>query len=85
MDGENHGIPYEQMDDFGGKTHHFWKHPHVTLFEIVHNLPMTPHHIWAGQTAHSDAVDHFQTSGSTEVRRQQPMRFVEKKLDTEDE
>ena len=29
MDGENHGKPYEQMDDLGGKTHYFRKHPHI--------------------------------------------------------
>ena len=27
MDGENHGKPYEQMDDLGGKPHYFRKHP----------------------------------------------------------
>jgi len=27
MDGENHGKPYEQMDDLGGKTTIFGKHP----------------------------------------------------------
>ena len=29
MDGENfmENQPYEQMDDFGGKYHYFWKHP----------------------------------------------------------
>ena len=27
MDGENHGKPYEQMDDLGRKTHYFRKHP----------------------------------------------------------
>ena len=26
MDGENHGKPYEQMDDLGGKPHYFRKH-----------------------------------------------------------
>ena len=26
MDGENHGKPYEQMDDLGG-NHYFRKHP----------------------------------------------------------
>ena len=29
MDGENNGNPYKQMDDLGGKTHHFRKHPDV--------------------------------------------------------
>ena len=28
MDGENHGKPYEQMDDLGGKHPYFWKHPY---------------------------------------------------------
>ena len=27
MDGENHGKPYFLMDDLGGKTHYFRKHP----------------------------------------------------------
>ena len=27
MDGENNGKPYEQMDDLGGNTPYFWKHP----------------------------------------------------------
>ena len=27
MDGENHGTPYEKMDDLGGKPTIFWKHP----------------------------------------------------------
>jgi len=27
MDGENNGKPYFLMDDLGGKTHYFWKHP----------------------------------------------------------
>ena len=27
MDGLFHGKPYEQMDDLGGKTPYFWKHP----------------------------------------------------------
>ena len=27
MDGENHGKPYCLMDDLGGKTHYFRKHP----------------------------------------------------------
>ena len=30
MDGENNGNPYEQMDDLGGKTHHFRKHLCIT-------------------------------------------------------
>ena len=30
MDGENHGRPYEQMDDLGGKIHpYFWRATHV--------------------------------------------------------
>ena len=29
MDGENNGKPYEQMDDFGGFSHYFWKHPYI--------------------------------------------------------
>ena len=28
------GNPYVQMDDLGGKTHHFWKHPHIPLFGV---------------------------------------------------
>ena len=31
MDGENNGKPYEQMDDLGGKPHHFRKHPYKSL------------------------------------------------------
>jgi len=31
MDGENNGKPYEQMDDFGRKTHYFRKHPYLHL------------------------------------------------------
>ena len=34
MDGENHGNPYEQMDDLGGKTPYFWKHPNMELNNI---------------------------------------------------
>ena len=29
MDGENNGTPYEQMDDLGGFSTYFWKHPSV--------------------------------------------------------
>ena len=29
MDGENNGTPYEQMDDLGGNTPYFWKHPYL--------------------------------------------------------
>ncbi len=29
MDGENHGKPYEQMDDLGGFHPYFWFNSHV--------------------------------------------------------
>ena len=29
MDGENNGEPYFLMDDLGGKTHYFRKHPYL--------------------------------------------------------
>ena len=34
MDGENNGKPYVLMDDLGGKTHYFRKHPykHSNIF-----------------------------------------------------
>jgi len=32
MDGENNGKPYFLMDPFGGKTHCFWKHPHLASY-----------------------------------------------------
>ena len=35
MDGENHGKPYFLMDDFGGKTHYFRKHPHSTTIIVI--------------------------------------------------
>ena len=31
MDGENNGTPSFLMDDFGGKTHYFRKHPYINL------------------------------------------------------
>ena len=38
MDGENNGSkPYEQMDDLGGKTHHFWRATHITKCLVHHN------------------------------------------------
>ncbi len=46
MDGENNGSkPYEQMDDLGGKKHHFWFNTHVNSdlaswpFDLHRNLP----------------------------------------------
>ena len=38
MDGENNGKPYVQMDDLGGKTHHFWKHPYARLEPYISSL-----------------------------------------------
>ena len=32
IDGETNGKPYFLMDDLGGKTHHFRKHPYVPLY-----------------------------------------------------
>ena len=28
------GKPYQNLDDFGEKTHHFWKHPYLVLFVL---------------------------------------------------
>ena len=37
MDGENHGKPGNpiKMDDLGGKTHYFWKHPNGVAPHIL--------------------------------------------------
>ena len=40
MDGENHGKPYEQMDDLGGFSHDFWFNTQIlsdsfTLWQLV--------------------------------------------------
>ena len=41
MDGENHGKPYEQMDDLGGFYHpYFWKHSNI--FYMIQNLGKFP-------------------------------------------
>ena len=44
MDGENNGKPYEQMDDLGGFSSYFWKHPY---HDIHQNSPflLFPHSI----------------------------------------
>ena len=44
MDGENNGTPYKQMDDLGGKTHYFRKHPYSHFiggeieFHVINNI-----------------------------------------------
>ena len=38
MDGENNGTPYFLMDDLGGFTPYFWKHPYVPRNLRFHEL-----------------------------------------------
>ena len=43
MDGENHGKPYEQMDDLEGVSPYFWIDTHGIPWQIqVYNLPLVP-------------------------------------------
>ena len=47
MDGENNGKPYFQMDDLGGKTHYFRKHPYhyfMLVIKMVHNHQTKKNH-----------------------------------------
>ena len=52
MDGENHGNPYEQMDDLGGNTPILGKHPYFARQnppESHINTEAHHHHIEAAQ------------------------------------
>ena len=42
MDGENNGKPYCLMDDLGGFTHNFRKHPYIYILGGHPDLGLIP-------------------------------------------
>ena len=42
MDGLFHGKPYFLMDDLGGNTHYFWKHPYIYIYIGIEGVTKRP-------------------------------------------
>jgi len=62
-----------KMDDLGGKTHYFWKHPYQLIANLkkndssirnAKNLPIGREHSWGTMTSYKSTTHDKQTSGA---------------------